>query len=154
MRTFKCERLRDIVDEITPLLAQHWREIAHFKDIALEPDWEQYFKLEDMDWLRVFTVRDDEAPDIMASTLIGYAIFIVRSNPHYKSSVQATQDVIFIRPQHRGTGYKFIAWCDEYLRGQKVQVVYHHVKTAHNFGPMLERQGYKAVDIIYAKRLD
>jgi hypothetical protein len=35
-----------------------------------------------------------------------------------------------------------------------IQVVYHHVKAAHNFGKMLERMDYKLVDLIYAKRLD
>lgn len=69
-------------------------------------------------------------------------------------SKQAVQDVVFIHPEFRGFGKKFFIYCDDVLKNQKVQVVYHHIKAAHNFGAMLESIGYKLVDLIYAKRLD
>lgn len=95
------------------------------------------------------------ADEVTLSWLVGYALFFVRSNPHYKSSVQAVQDVIYLAPGVRGgTGYKFIAWCDAQLAAEGVQAVYQHVKAAHDFGRLLERQGYELVDFIYAKRLD
>lgn len=129
-----------------PLIKRHYDEIAHFKDIPLEPDVELYQQLEDTGLTRVFTVRKSNA-------LIGYSLFFVRPNPHYRSSIQAVQDVIFIDKQHRGIGRKFIAWCDERLKYEGVQVAYHHVKNNHNFGPMLERDGYELIDLVYGKRL-
>jgi hypothetical protein len=51
-------------------------------------------------------------------------------------------------------GGRFIKWCDEQLRAEGVAVVYHHIKAAHNFGPMLERFGYELVDLIYSRRLN
>jgi hypothetical protein len=47
-----------------------------------------------------------------------------------------------------------IRYADMQLKEDGVQVVYHHSKVAHNIGPLLERMGYEAVDLIYAKRLD
>lgn len=139
-----------ILDEARPLLEAHWKEIAHYPDIPLRPDRFQYLKMEDQGALRLFTIRDD------AAALVGYAVFFVRENIHYSTSKQAVQDILFLNPAHRKgrIGYRFISYCDEQLKLEAVQVVYQHVKTAHNFGPMLERLGYEPIDMIYGRRLD
>ena len=101
--------------------------------------------------LAFFTARDEDGK------LAGYCVFIVRTNPHYAQSLQAAQDVVYVAPWARGTtGQRLFAFCEEQLREQGVQAIYHHVKAKPglNFGPLLERRGYEAVDIIYAKRLD
>lgn len=144
---FQKELIKDIWTEALELLEQHWQEITHFKDIALNPDWSSYFTLEENGIMRCFTVRDD-------SKLVGYCVYFVRPNMHYKQSVQAVQDVLFIKKDKRGHGREFIQWCDEQLKSEGIQVVYQHVKAAHNWGPMIERQGYELVDLIYAKRLN
>lgn len=146
---FQRENLLEIVDEIGPLLHKHWREVAHYQDIELDPDWEGYARAEAAGGLRTFTVREN-------GQLVGYAIFFVRHNLHYKQSLQASQDVIFLDPAHRGARYgaALISFADGQLRSEGVQAVYHHVKAAHNFGPLLESQGYHLVDLIYARRLD
>lgn len=131
-----------------PLLYMHWKEIAHYQDIPLEPAWEKYEQLADEGAIRVYTARDEDG------LLIGYSVYFLRYNLHYRSSLNALQDILFVHPNHRGMGGKFIKWCDEQLKEEKVQAVYHHVKAAHNFGPLLERMGYELVDLIYARRLD
>lgn len=147
--TFQRERIRECQDEIQPLLVAHWREIAAYQDIPLDPDWVMYRQIEATGALRIYTVRDE-------SMLVGYAVFFVRSNPHYKGSVQATQDILYLDPPFRKqrVGATFIEWCDAELRKEGVQVVYHHVKLAFDFGPLLERLGYEALEKIYARRLD
>lgn len=146
---FSQEQFRaDLWREATPLLIAHWREIAHFQDIQLDPDLTLYHAAQEAGMVRCYTARD-------AGVLVGYAIFFVRTNPHYRRSLQATQDVLFLDPSRRGlTGARFIQWCDEQLQAEGVQAVYHHVKAEHNFGSMLERMGYELVDLIYARRLD
>ncbi len=147
---FARETLTDALwAEALPLLQKHWREVAHFQDIPLDPDRERYDAIDRSGLQRFYTARAS------GGLLIGYASFVVAANLHYQTSVQAVQDVVYIHPDFRGgTGYRFIAWCDEQLKAEGVQAVYHHVKAAHNFGPLLERQGYDLVDLIYAKRLD
>lgn len=142
---FARESISDVWTEVQALLNEHWREIAHYQDIPLQPDEQLYLT---SPALRCFTARED--------SLVGYACFIVCPNKHYMGSLQAMQDVLFISPSHRKglTGYRFIRWCDEQLKAEGVQVVYHHTKAAHDFGALLKRQGYEEVDRIYAKRLD
>lgn len=135
-----------VYEEMKPLTVLHYEEIAHYKDIPLEPDLEMYHRIEEQGCLRLYTVREE-------GELIGYSIFFLKENPHYKSSLQANQDIVFIRKDKRGQGREFLAWCDDQLKSDGVDVVYHHVKAAHNFGPLLERQGYNLVDLIYGKRL-
>lgn len=146
---FKREPLTsELFHEVMPLLEKHYHEIAHYKDIDLDPDIEQYLKLEEIGAIRCFIARDE------LEVMVGYAVYFIRHNIHYKSSLQALQDVIYIDPERRGFGAQFILWCDEQLKAEGVQIVYHHVKNAHNFGPMLERLGYRLVDLIYTRRLD
>jgi hypothetical protein len=55
---FQRERSVDLWPEITPLLEQHWQEIAHYKDIPLDPDVERYNAMDEQGLLRCFTARD------------------------------------------------------------------------------------------------
>lgn len=146
MITFAREQPADVLAEIKPLLAMHWREIAHFQDIELNPQYEFYIG---SPVVRVYTARD-------VSELVGYAIFCVGPNKHYQQSLQAAQDIFYVKPERRTgrTGYRFIRYCDDALRAEGVQAVYHHTKCARDFSSLLKHCGYEAVDIIYAKRLD
>lgn len=147
MITFNRERVDSLWDEIQPLLRMHALEVAHFKDIPLNPDKDLYHAMEKIGCARVYTARRRDA------RLLGYSIFFVRRSMHY-ASVQAQNDIIFIDKQERGFGARFIKWCDDQLRAEGVQVVRHHIKAAHNWGAVVERQGYELEDLIYVKRLD
>jgi GNAT superfamily N-acetyltransferase len=145
------EDLHPFWEDAQPLFAAHWREIAHYLDIPLEPDTEVYERAQAMGMLRIYTVRGT------GGDLYGYAMFFVRRNAHYASSLQAVQDVVFIHPEFRlGTlGMRLLKFAEDDLRASGVQVVYHHQKLAHPaLGRILERQGYEAVETIWAKRLD
>ena len=136
--------------EFSGLFHKHWKEIAHYQDIILDPDEDFYLKADQLGLSRLFTIRNEE------KVLVGYAVFFVKKNGHYKASLQASQDILFLDPTLRGSliGYRFIKWCDEQLAAEGVQVVYQHVKVSHDFGSMLERLGYQFIDKIYGKRLD
>lgn len=146
---FKREAAKDCLEEMKPLFVKHWQEIAHYKDILLDPDFDMYLKMEDAGVLRVFTARDDN------NVLSGYAVFFIKHNIHYKQSLQAVQDIIFIDPEKRGVGAKLVLWCDRALRDEGVQVVYQHIKvsTPHTI-EFFKRLNYVPVDLILAKRLD
>jgi L-amino acid N-acyltransferase YncA len=144
------ETFRDVFDEAVPLLVKHWREIASFQDIPLDVDVPRYLAIEDAGNLRVFTVRVD-------GRLVGYACFIVAPNAHYKGSLQAVQDVLYVERTARGAmhGLRLVRHCDEALAAEGVQVVTQHVKLAHpTLGVIAQRCGYEPVETIYAKRLD
>lgn len=146
MITFQREAVADVIEEIKPLIALHWREIAHYQDIPLDPDWDFYSRNHT---IRVFTARDN-------GTLVGYSVFFIAPNRHYKTSIQAVQDILFLHKDYRHgkIAYRMIKFCDCELKAEGAQVVYQHVKAAHDFGPLLGLLDYELVDLIYAKRLD
>ena len=137
----------DAYKEAKPLLEAHYKEISHYQDIALKVDQNSYMALEKAGYLRIYVARVD-------GKMVGYAVFLIKRNIHYINSLQALQDVLYIDPGHRGKGLKFIAWCDDQLREESIQVVYHHVKLSHDFGKALERIGYERIETIYGRRLD
>lgn len=146
---FAKEPLTDALwDEALPLLFDHWKEVAHYHDIKLNPDRDSYNVNQQVGLLRCFTARQE-------GRLVGYSLFFVRPHLHYADTIFAYQDVIYVDPKARGsTGYRFICYCDAQLKAEGVNVVTQHIKAAHNFGKMLERQGYELMDLIYTKRLD
>lgn len=134
---------------VDALIERHYREIAHFKDIPLDLDWVVYQAAEEAGRLRIFTAR-------AGVELVGYGAYIVTRNRHYKGSLQAIQDALFLAPERRGllVGYQLIAFADRELAGEGVQVTYQHSKVAHPMDAVLKRQGYELVDTLWAKRLD
>lgn len=152
MEKFQIEQASpELFEEMLPLLNLHYASVAHYQDIEFAPDYASYLKLAEMGALRIFTAREEKS-----GVMIGYAVFFVRQNLHYKNSLQAVQDILFIHPEARGFGARFITWCEDILRAHGVQAVYHHVKAKPelNFSPLLERLDYELVDLIWAKRLD
>lgn len=147
--TFAREPIDSLWSEMIPLLLAHWQEVATWQDIPLDPDMDAYEAAEEAGMLRVFTVRVD-------SKLVGYAAYIVRTHLHYQGSKQAVQDVLYLSPEHRRgkIGYKLIQHGEAELKAEGVQAVYQHVKESHDFGPLLERIGYKMIEKVYARRLD
>jgi GNAT superfamily N-acetyltransferase len=144
---FAREAIATVFEDIQPLLLAHWREIAHFKDIPLAPDFSRYRRAEEHGVLRIFTAR--------AERLVGYAIYAVETALHYSGSLQASQDTLYLDPRYRlgRTGLKLIEFADESLRAEGVQVVHQHATVAHDFGPVLEHLGYELVECRYARRL-
>lgn len=141
------EDIRDAWAEMMAIYPEHYEEVAFYKDIPLAPDEDSYMRIAPN--TRLYTVRH-------GAELVGYALFIVRQNPHYKTSLTAVQDVIYLKPAHRRglTGVRLIRLAEERLRAEGVQVVYHHAKRSNQFGDLLGRLGYELVDQLYAKRLD
>lgn len=148
--TFQQERVTDLWDEVTPLLIRHKDEVCHYKDFVLNPDVENYAAIEQAGGMRCYTAR-------LNGDLIGYCALFVKHNLHYRDSLQALQDVLFILPEHRGSraGLKLIRFCEEQLRREGVQVVMQHLKLATpKTIKLFRKMGYEEIDVIMGKRLD
>ena len=146
MILFNREPLTDVIDEMRPMLEDHWRECAHFDDIPLDPDFDAYLMAHRMGKVRLFTVRD-------YGELVGYALFFL-GNMQHKAVNTATQNLVFIHPSYRMgmVGYRFIKYFDEQLADEGVSIVYQTVKPAVDYSPLLERLGYEAVETTYVRR--
>lgn len=141
----------ELFEELMPVLERHFKEIAHYQDIPLQPDIQRYINIDQAGCLRAFTARDE------LKELVGYVVFFVQPAIHYSGSLQAMQDVVYLEKSQRGLGFgrAFLQWCDEQLKADGVQVVYQHVKPKHMaLAKVSESLGYELVDHIYGRRLD
>jgi hypothetical protein len=138
-----------LVERMRPLWEDHYEEIARFKDIPLNPDLSVYARADAGGTLRIFTCT-------LGDELCGYQVFFVAPNPHYKESLQAVQDILFLDATVRQglTGYKFIKWCDEQLKADGIQIVFQHVKLSNDFSPILKRLGYEEHEKVLSRRLN
>ena len=143
------EKMSDCIDEMIPLLQDHYSEIARNQDfVELDPNYDQYQLLDESDMLHVFTARD-------GGKLIGYVVTFLVPNLHYKTTNFGLVDILFLKKEYRGrmVGYKMIKSAEESLKTIGVQVLQVGMKLAHDFGPMLERMGYTEIERTFEKVL-
>ncbi len=147
--TYQREPVHGLWPELLPMMEAHYVECYPYQDIGLQVDTALYEQCEDLDCFRAFTARAGE-------TLIGYAAFFMRHHAHYKLSLQAYHDSLYIAPDWRFglTGPALIAYTERSLRDEGVQVVSQACKAGTDVGKLLMRLGYEAMDVIYTKRLD
>ena len=140
------ERLTDnLVKELEPLVTFHHAEVSTFKDMDVCPAWDKYLAMDNAGMLRIYTVRGE-------GKLIGYAFFILGPHLHYRYSVQAVEDALYIQPEHRGYGKHFMVWCDNQLRECGAQVIYRGVPTTNDYSRILLILGYKPLEQMYSRR--
>lgn len=135
---FQTESFSDVRGSIEGLLLDHYREVAlHQDDVPLAPDWGLYQHLDESGGLKIFTARQDGG-------LIGYAIFFVRYHAHYKETLCAINDIVFLRHGYRKglAGAKLIRYADQELEAYGVDRIFWHIKYSNDFSPILHRMGY------------
>lgn len=139
MTTIQTEPMVPAIPEIKQLIGLHWIEVAGYKDqIPLDPDWDRYAELEAAGNIWMATAREE-------GRMVGYSIFFVGPMLHYKSTVLASNDVVFLHPLHRKgrtTGMRLIKYSHEEMRKRAQRIVW-HLKVAHDWGAILKRLGYK-----------
>ena len=80
------ECLASVKEDIKPLIEKHWELVALNQGaIRLNPDWEQYAKLDAAGILRVFTARE-------SGELVGYCVLVVSRSMHYKDHIFANNE--------------------------------------------------------------
>jgi GNAT superfamily N-acetyltransferase len=139
-----------LIEELTPILEEHYLELAHYQDIPLRPDLNSYWQAHNSGILRIYIVR-------RYGEAIGYNVVFMRRNMHYSTSPQAAQDILYVLKEHRGEGIgrRLVTFSNEQLASEGVQVLAHHVKVKHPaLGHILETEGFELQEYVYTKRLD
>jgi hypothetical protein len=146
MITFQTEDVNPFAQEAMELFNRHYEEIAERTDvIKLDPDFNRYQILKDKNALEIHTIRDD-------GVLVGYSLWFIVPHIHYKSSIYATSDILYIAPEYRKgmTGVKFIKWSVEEVKKRNPQKIVFHVKPFLDYSPILERMGANYFEKIYS----
>jgi len=147
MITFQVENVKTILTEGLELLVKHWEMIAINKDkIQLKPNVAAYLELERVGIIKVFTARDN-------GLLVGYIVFFVQPSLHYMDHIFASNDILFIHPDHRkgSAGIRLIKYAESKLKEQGVSVVMINTKTHAPFDPILNRLGYQNTERLHTK---
>lgn len=145
MIEYQEELISDLVDELKPLLEEHWQELAVNKEERpLDVDWDNYINLNNLGLMKIYTARKE-------GELVGYATFVVTTNLHYRTWKCATCDVYFVNPLYRksGVGTEFFKEIVEWLRTYNVHSIYVHDKLSKSHSKLFTALGFKAIEQTY-----
>lgn len=137
----------EIKHRVGPLLIEHYREIAENTDvIPLDPDWEQYAALYTAGLLKIYAAE-------VANEIVGYSVWFVKPHIHYRSTIYAMNDLLYLSPKYRNTGLglRLIAFSEAELAKLNVTKIMWHIKTRHDWSNILLRRGYAVEEKILAK---
>lgn len=149
MISIKRELLETCFNDALPLLRAQYEELATFKDIPFSPDLDVYEDMENAGRLRCYTARDD-------GTILGYLAFFVGFNPHYSTSFQAVNDIVYVDQAHRrgGLGRWLVEYAEEALKKEKVELITFHAKIVHPaLQALLVSMGYPMTETVHSKRI-
>jgi GNAT superfamily N-acetyltransferase len=149
MITIQLEAMTNVKKDIKPLLEEHWELVAlNQGKIKLNPDYEEYARLDAAGVLKCFTARKDGA-------LVGYFILMVSKSIHYSDHLFAVNDVIFVKPDSRAgaTGYKLIKYAEDYCKKIGVSVLTLNTKVHLPFDKLMVHMGFDLIERIYSKYL-
>lgn len=144
---YKAEFIKDVLEELKPLLEDHWEEVAWYKDkIKLNPDYEKYIMMQEANSLLFVTARDE-------GKLVGYNVNFLQYHPHYSDHIFAVNDIIFLHPDYRHgkVAKEMLEGTEELLKHLGVSVVTLHMKPAHPFQTLAEHCGFKQQEYVYSK---
>lgn len=139
------ETFHAVEHEIT-LFSRHAGELSPLPGLKFKLNVEMYRAAEGS--LASYTVRDD-------NLLIGYANFVIQPHPHFKESIWAFQDAVYLAPEYRGKniGMRLLKFAENDLRKQ-ADVCLHTVDVNHPMlGDLLKLMGYRHIYSLFGKIL-
>jgi|HubBroStandDraft_1064217.scaffolds.fasta_scaffold154544_3 L-amino acid N-acyltransferase YncA len=148
--TVAVQPFDQIIDDLKPLLAGHWRELAlHQDSIPLDPNFEGYRKANELGLSCMFAVRK-------SGDLIGYAVYFIAPHMHYRTHKWAVSDLFWLHPDHRraGVGNALFDCIERELLALDVDVM--HTTIKEHFpaaGSLLESRGHAMIERGYSKKL-
>jgi len=147
--TIKHECMANVKKDIAPLLEKHWELVAlNQGKIKLNPNWEEYAKLDELGILKIFTARNE-------GELVGYFVLTISKSIHYQDHLFAVNDVIFVLPDSRAgaTGAKLIQYAEKYCKDAGVSTLTLNTKVHIPFDSLLIKLGFGLIERVYSKYL-
>jgi len=148
MITYQQETLVTFLPESKPLFDVFYNEVAELY-VAQGFNAEFYWHLESRNRLKIYTIRDN-------GKLIGFSFWVLFYPPHYKTSLTATSDAIFVLQEYRKGlfGYKFLKHSLNEIKKHNPQRILVGVKPNNDFGKILERLGASHFETVYSFKLE
>ena len=143
---FSIERWAEFEEEFKSLSVEHWREVAlHQKEVPLDLDFDVYKRGDESGKLVFVAARKN-------GVLVGYSIWAVVCPLHFKSTLYAQNDVIYMLPKYRGNyGLSLIKHSEIFMVSLGVKKILWGVMRNRDWSKILERMGYEQEDILMSK---
>jgi len=148
MIEYKEENLKDFLEEVKPILESHYDELSVTKSFKLNPNYEHYFKLQEMNMLFCMTCR-------LENELIGYIAFFLYPHMHYYDCLTAMEDLYYVQKEHRQgrVGLKLFTESEKILKNKGVNRIILSCKTHQDHTKLFEHLGYTFYEKHFTKML-
>lgn len=149
MITYQIEPFSSFIQDGMPLIEKHWDEVALHKEWRpLDIDYKRYFQADEIGLIKCFTARRD-------GKLIGYILWALAGNLHYKTHFQAHCDIYYLVDEERKglSAVRMFKEAHKYLKKLGVVSVYYHDKIHKTRRSFFEYLGASAFETHYELNL-
>jgi len=145
--SYQQEFLSQVEGEVTPLAVLEWEESGHPTE-QLNINWDEYFRLEELGYLKFFTARKD-------GLLIGYFVVIVSAPLTSQHSPIGHYDAVYVHKDYRKStvGKRLFKFVEDCMREDGIYRVVASSSSINPIGKFLTRMGYNEIEIKYEKAL-
>lgn len=147
MITYQEEEYAEVIDELKPLLVDHYHEVAMYQDeIELNPNYVEYGALAGLGMLHILTARDE-------GKVVGYVVSILNHNLHYMDHLFCVNDVLYVDPEYRHTEVapNMLSELEAIMREKGVSVMTYHMKVFKSFETLMDLLGFDHAEHLYMK---
>lgn len=145
---YRVTNVKECFDNVFELLKDHYDEVETLKDLQLNPDYCIYFEADKKNLVKVILCEDD-------NKLIGYIVFFVGPNLHYKHCLIATEDIYYLKPEYRKgrTGIKMFQFAEKYLKSIGINMIRYSTRTKLDNSKLFEYLGCNFIEKVFIKRI-
>lgn len=145
---YTTAKVSECFDDVLKLLDDHYNELSVTKHYRLNPIYEIYKDNESSGKCRVILCKDDDQ-------IVGYIVFFIDANLHYKDCLLATEDIYYLKPEYRkGTiGIKMFKFAERYLKSLGVNMIRYSTKVHMDNSKLFEFMGYTFIEKVFTKNL-
>lgn len=146
MLTAASEPFAPFLEEVMPLLPEHYAELALDQDkVPLSPQYHIYLERDAAGQVFCIAMRD-------AGELVGYFVGFVNPGLHYSTCLTLHLDIFWIKPEHRGKhgGTILFDAVETEAKRRGVQRMFIGSKVHLPADWLFERRGYQKVETTYS----
>ena len=145
---YRITNAKECFDRIIKLFDEHYKELSVTQELKLNPDYDVYFNADKKNLVKVVLCEDD-------SELVGYIVFFVGPNLHYKDCLLATEDIYYLKPEYRKgrIGIKMFKFAEEYLKSIGINMIRYSTKTHLDNSRLFEYLGCNFIEKVFIKRI-
>lgn len=144
------EKLADILDEVMPLVREHWEESHGHRTAPFNPNWKGMLFFEERGLFKVVALRTD------SGVLAGYLSFFLTVSSQ-TSEACANLDVLFVRRGYRtGRGaVALLAVAEQLFHSLGLTSIYssNPLTASPALHKLMTKFGYAPVSTVYYKNL-